>query len=130
MLYECESYSHHHAIDNLEEYSDTEFNLFLKDYQNLFFNDQPLIIIFDNIDNIFFDREKGPRIANLLIKLSESDFSSTSILINDDLWTSSFKGLIPSALKDRINESNLRLDGLDLEMAKFLSIAYYDIVKL
>ena len=29
-----------------------------------------------------------------------------------------FKGLIPSALKDRINESNLRLDGLDQEMAK------------
>ena len=119
LLYECESYSHHHAIDNLEEYSDTEFNLFLKDYQNLFLIDQPLIIIFDNIDNIFFDREKGPRIANLLIKLSESDFSSTSILsVNDDLWASSFKGLIPSALKDRINESNLRLDGLDQEMAK------------
>ena len=94
LLYECESYSHHHAIDNLEEYSDTEFNLFLKDYQNLFLIDQPLIIIFDNIDNIFFDREKGPRIANLLIKLSESDFSSTSILsVNDDLWTSSLKVL-------------------------------------
>ena len=118
-LYDCELIGLDQAIENLTEYTDNEAHLLLKEYQNLFCNDQHLIFLIDNIDNIFDDNQKCIKIAKLLIKLSESDFSSTTIFsVNDDLWESSFKDSIPSALKDRINESNLRLDGFNFETAK------------
>ena len=118
-LFNCELIGLDQAIENLTDYTDDEAHLLLKEYKNLFSNDQRLIFLIDNIDNIFDDKQKCIKIAKLLIKLSDSDFSSTTIFsVNDDLWESSFRDFIPSALKDRINESNLRLDGLDLETAK------------
>ena len=55
-LFNCELIGLDQAIENLTDYTDDEAHLLLKEYKNLFSNDQRLIFLIDHIDNIFSER--------------------------------------------------------------------------
>ena len=120
-LYECELDNSKNALKNIKALPDREAQDRLEDFEKIFSKDHSLILVFDHMDSLFGDQQKGLKIAQLISKIDSSNLSVVTIFaINDDLWHSCFKESIPSALRDRINESNLRLNGINLQSARNL----------
>ena len=120
-LYECELEKPESVLKNIIPLQEKEALYRLEDFDAIFLRDQSLILIFDHMDSLFGDQQKGLKVAQLISKIDNSQLSTVTIFaINDDLWHSCFKESIPSALRDRINETNLRLNGINLESARNL----------
>ena len=91
-----------------------EFNKFIM-------RDQSLVLIFDHLDLLYNNKEQSLKVTQLLTDIAQQSVVPLIILsINDDLWNSTFSNAIPSAIRDRVNERNIRLNGISIQSAEEL----------
>jgi hypothetical protein len=93
----------------------------IAEFNRCIMRDQSLILIFDHLDLLYNNKEQSLKVTQLLTDIAQQSVVPLVILsINDDLWNSTFANAIPSAIRDRINERNIRLSGISIRSAENL----------
>lgn len=121
ILYGCELDGPELIKKEINSLTDHDAKIRIGEFNTFITEDQPLILVFDHLDFLYKNTDKSLKITQLLAEIAQQAVVPLVILaINDDLWESTFTAAIPSAIKDRINERNIRLKGISVHAAKEL----------
>ena len=121
VLYGCELDSPELIKKEINSLTDNDAKVRIEEFNTSITQDQPLILVFDHLDLIYKNTDNSLKVTQLLVDITQQAVVPLVILaINDDLWETTFTTAIPSAIKDRVNERNIRLKGISVHAAKEL----------
>lgn len=81
---------------------------------------KPMVLVADHMDGLYRDIEAGMSLARMALALSTLPRVRVVLSMNQDLWDTTLGRQLPSAIQDRLNASNITLQGLDLVEAHAL----------
>ena len=93
----------------------------LHEFLRLTSTPRPCVIVVDDLDGFYRDKDAGQKLAHLLLEVAK--MSPNILLIisaNEDLWEASFGVHIASAYEDRLTSRRIRLPGLNITRAQQL----------
>ena len=121
ILYGCELDGPELIKKEIDSLTDHDARNRIIEFNKFITQNQTLILIFDHLDLLYNNTEQSLKVTKFLTDIAQQRVVPLAILaINDDLWTSTFADAIPSAIRDRINEINIRLSGISIHSAKEL----------
>ena len=121
ILYGCELDGPEIIINEINSLNDHDAQTRIEEFNKSISHERPLTLIFDHLDLLYKNTEQSLKLTQLLTSLTRQGVLPLVILaINDDLWDSTFTNAIPSAVRDRVNEINVRLNGISIHSAQEL----------
>lgn len=75
---------------------------------------EKLVVILDEADGLFGNGDLALKVASHLISIRQAVPSIKIVIsVNDDVWESAFLPSLPTGMKDRLEDSEIRLGALD-----------------